>query len=91
MELIVELDGIDERIKAVNPQLRDLDEATGSTLLELHVIGPARFASGRHRTDRLVVRRAGPAPALLGGTPAGICLARRASAGVRMLRRDVPA
>ena len=45
-ELIVELDGIDRRIKAANKELRELVEATGSTLLELNGIGPFRTATG---------------------------------------------
>jgi len=43
-ELIVELAGIDPRIKAANKQLRELVEATGSTLLELNGIGPSGAA-----------------------------------------------
>ena len=43
-ELIVELAGIDKRIKAANKQLRELVEATGSTLLDLNGIGPSGAA-----------------------------------------------
>jgi transposase len=43
-ELIVELDGIDKRIKAANKELSALVEATGSTLLELNGIGPSGAA-----------------------------------------------
>jgi transposase len=43
-ELVVELDGIDKRIKAANKELRELLEATGSTLLELNGIGPSGAA-----------------------------------------------
>jgi len=43
-ELIVELDGIDRRIKAANKELCELVEATGSTLLELNGIGPSGAA-----------------------------------------------
>ncbi len=38
------LAGIDKRIKAANNQLRELAEATGSTLLELSGIGPCGAA-----------------------------------------------
>ena len=43
-ELVVELDGIDKRIKAANKELTELVEATGSTLLGLHGIGPSGAA-----------------------------------------------
>jgi transposase len=43
-ELISELDTIDKRIKAANKELRELVEATGSTLLELNGIGPSGAA-----------------------------------------------
>ena len=43
-ELIAELEGIDKRIKTATTELRDLVEATGSTLLELHGIGPSGAA-----------------------------------------------
>lgn len=43
-ELIGELVSIDKRIKVANTELRDLVEATGSTLLELHGIGPSGAA-----------------------------------------------
>jgi transposase len=43
-ELIVELDGIDKKIKAANKQLRELVKATGSRLLMLNGIGPSGAA-----------------------------------------------
>jgi len=43
-ELVSELVSIDKRIKAANTELRELVEATGSTLLELHGIGPSGAA-----------------------------------------------
>ncbi len=43
-ELVVELDGIDKRIKVANKELTELVGATGSTLLELHGIGPSGAA-----------------------------------------------
>lgn len=43
-ELIVELDRIDKRIKTANKELRELVQATGSTLLELNGIGPSGSA-----------------------------------------------
>ena len=43
-ELIVELDRIDKRIKATNKELTELVVAPGSTLLELHGIGPSGAA-----------------------------------------------
>lgn len=43
-ELIAELDGIDKRIKVATAELRELVEATGSTLLELHGVGPSGAA-----------------------------------------------
>jgi len=42
--LIAELDGIDKRIKVATAELRELVEATGSTLLELHGVGPCAAA-----------------------------------------------
>jgi transposase len=44
VELIVELEAIDKKIKAVNNQLRDLIQARGSTLMELTGIGPSGAA-----------------------------------------------
>ena len=43
-ELIVELDGIDRKIKVATKELRELVAATGSTLLELNGIGPSGAA-----------------------------------------------
>jgi len=43
-ELIAELDGIDKRIEVATAELRELVEATGSTLLELHGVGPSGAA-----------------------------------------------
>jgi len=43
-ELIVELDRIDKKMKAATKQLRELVQATGSTLLELNGIGPSGSA-----------------------------------------------
>ena len=43
-ELVVELGGIDKKIKAANKELRELVAATGSTLLELNGIGPSGAA-----------------------------------------------
>jgi len=43
-ELVVDLDGIDKKIKAANKQLLDLINATGSTLLGLNGIGPSGAA-----------------------------------------------
>jgi hypothetical protein len=43
-ELIAELTTIDRKIKAADTQLRELVAATGSTLLELHGIGPSGAA-----------------------------------------------
>jgi transposase len=43
-ELVVELDGIDKRIKAATTELRELVGAAGSTLLDLHGIGPSGAA-----------------------------------------------
>jgi transposase len=43
-ELVVELAGIDKRIKAANVELTGLVKATGSTLLELTGIGPSGAA-----------------------------------------------
>jgi transposase len=43
-KLAAELEGIDKRIKTATTELRDLVEATGSTLLELHGIGPSGAA-----------------------------------------------
>jgi len=43
-ELIAELDGIDKRIKVATTELRDLVQATGSTLLELNGVGPSGAA-----------------------------------------------
>ena len=43
-ELVVELVGIDKRIKAANIKLTQLVEATGSTVLELTGIGPSGSA-----------------------------------------------
>ncbi len=42
--LIAELDGIDKRIKVATAELRELVQATGSTLLELHGVGPCGAA-----------------------------------------------
>ena len=44
VELIVELEGIDKKIKAIKNQLRDLIAARGSTLMELTGIGPSGAA-----------------------------------------------
>ena len=43
-ELIRELDDIDKKIKAANPQLTELVATTGSTLQDLHGIGPSGAA-----------------------------------------------
>jgi transposase len=43
-ELIVELEGIDRKIKVATKELRELVAATGSTLLELNGIGPSGAA-----------------------------------------------
>ncbi|NHC13135.1 IS110 family RNA-guided transposase [Motilibacter deserti] len=43
-ELIVELEGIDKKIKAAKKQLTELVEATGSTLRDLNGIGPSGAA-----------------------------------------------
>jgi len=43
-ELIVELDGIDKKIKVATKELRELIAATGSTLLEVNGIGPSGAA-----------------------------------------------
>ncbi len=43
-ELVIDLTGIDKKIKAANVQLRELIEATGSTLLDLNGIGPSGAA-----------------------------------------------
>ena len=43
-ELVVELAGIDKRIKAANKELTELVEATGSTLLERYGVGPSGAA-----------------------------------------------
>lgn len=43
-ELIAELDRIDKQIKVASKQLRELVEATGSSLLELNGIGPSGAA-----------------------------------------------
>jgi transposase len=43
-ELMVELDGIDRKIKVASKELRELVAATGSTLLELNGIGPSGAA-----------------------------------------------
>lgn len=43
-ELVVELGGIDKKIKAANKELRELVAATGSTLLDLNGIGPSGAA-----------------------------------------------
>lgn len=43
-ELVVELAGIDQRIKTANSELTELIETTGSTLLELTGIGPSGAA-----------------------------------------------
>ena len=43
-ELVAELEGIDKRIKTATTELRELVEVTGSTLLELHGIGPSGAA-----------------------------------------------
>jgi transposase len=44
VELVVELDRIDRKIKVANRELSQLVEATGSTLLDLHGIGPSGAA-----------------------------------------------
>ena len=44
VELIVELEGIDKKIKAIKKELRDLIAARGSTLMELTGIGPSGAA-----------------------------------------------
>jgi hypothetical protein len=44
VELIVELEGIDKKIKAVKKELRDLIQARGSTLMDLTGIGPSGAA-----------------------------------------------
>jgi transposase len=43
-ELVVELAGVDKRIKTANTELTELVETTGSTLLELTGIGPSGAA-----------------------------------------------
>jgi transposase len=43
-ELITELEGIDRKIKASNKEIKVLVEARGSTLLQLHGIGPSSAA-----------------------------------------------
>jgi hypothetical protein len=43
-ELITELEGIDRKIKACEKEITVLVEARGSTLLQLHGIGPSRAA-----------------------------------------------
>jgi transposase len=44
VELIVELEGIDKKIKAIKKELTELVTERGSTLLELHGIGPSGAA-----------------------------------------------
>jgi len=44
VELIVELEGIDKRIKTIKKELSELVIARGSTLLDLHGIGPSGAA-----------------------------------------------
>jgi transposase len=44
VELIVELEGIDNKIKAIKKELRDLIQARGSTLMDLTGIGPSGAA-----------------------------------------------
>ena len=44
-ELVVELDGIDKEITAASTDLTEPVGATGSTLLELHRIGPGQRAA----------------------------------------------
>ncbi|MFC4017520.1 hypothetical protein ACFOW4_06130 [Micromonospora sp. GCM10011542] len=41
VELISELEGIDKKIKAAEKDLKELVAACGSTLMELHGIGPS--------------------------------------------------
>ena len=44
VELISELEGIDKKIKAAEKDLKELVNARGSTLMELHGIGPSGAA-----------------------------------------------
>ena len=44
VELIVELEGIDKKIKTIKKELKELVIARGSTLLDLHGIGPSGAA-----------------------------------------------
>jgi len=44
VELIVELEGIDKKIKTIKTELTELVTARGSTLLDLHGIGPSGAA-----------------------------------------------
>jgi len=53
-ELIVELDRIDKKMKTASKQLTELVQATGSTLLELTGIGPARRGAAPRRRRRRV-------------------------------------
>jgi transposase len=53
VELIVELEGIDKKIKAIKKELTELVTQRGSTLLELHGIGPSGAARLlRNRADQ---------------------------------------
>jgi transposase len=83
-ELVSELVSIDKRIKSANTELRELVEATGSTLLELNGIGPSPARRHRrrgqvpdprtlrvlerHRPHRRLLRGTEPPPALAPGT-----------------------
>ena len=89
-ELISDLERIYQRKKAANKELNELLAATGSTLTDLHGIGPSgaarllvevgditRFPEQgalrvleRHRTDRRLLRRPGPPPAVARRQPA---------------------